>query len=257
MKLRWIFLALLCGLGFVGKNIAAQDEAEKETQETPPVYTVVKVIDIDGVATFSMLLPDELKTLTKSVDSEEKALDRAYNNLKDDWKKKHAPSTQGGQAPKKKVKIPDFPLKRPNPKSLKTLGKFPSEAAADEAQKQYEAREAERAQKLQELKDKAQEKEDKEREKMAAMASTPAGLSAPKAPMATPHKTDDIDPEVRQQLIEDLKKEIAFVAAGGSDRHDNDSKPSSSGARKIVLKKGKVLGDGATTPLVDNPTTMK
>lgn len=244
MRLLLLIFMAVGWLTLPSGNVAGQDAAEEAT-EPPVIYTLVKITDIDETVTFDALIPEDLKTLTKTVNDEKVAMDKAYNNQKAKWKAKYAPKDKATTG--KKPRVPAFPLKRPEPKKISQVGRFPTEAEALTKKKECEEREAARLLEI----EKQKEKKEAERQRVIDRASTPMGFSAPKAPMAKPPGDDADDPELQKELFSQLKKEIEDVVAGVADSAPKEA--GSKDGKKIVVKQGKRLGEGGTTPMSENP----
>ena len=221
-------------------GLAIGQEVAVETAESS--YTLMKVTDMDKTVTFSVLTPSDLKVLTETVNAEQRALDRAYNNLVNKWKANHMPKAPDPTG--KRPKIPAYPLKRPEPKKIAFVARFPTEAEALAKKKSCEEKEAARLEEV------------KTREERAAagrqgsMSSSSSAASKPNAPMANSNTADEIDPDLQKELFVELKKEIDAVIAGGTGNSPNGSK--STGGQGTV-KQVKRMGEGMNTSLDFHP----
>jgi len=224
--------SLLLPLGLaIGQEIAV------ETVESS--YTIMKITDMDKTVTFSMLTPADIKTLTETVSAEQRALDRAYNNLIAKWKAKYMPKAPDPTG--KRPKIPPYPLKRPEPKKIAFVARFSMEAEALAKKKSCEEKEAARLEEL------------KTREERAAagrqgsMSSSSSAASKPNAPMANSKAADEIDPDLQKELFVELKKEIDAIVAASTGGSPNASK--STGGKGPVKR----MGEGMNTSLDIHP----
>lgn len=240
-------MLILCAgwlLALSGKGLAwTEDPAPADST----VYALVKITDIDSLATFTVLPADEVKFTAQSVAEEQRALDRAYNNLIARWKAKNTPKTDASAALKKSVRIPPFPLKRPRAKTMSVVGQFKSESEAEDKKKKEEAVEAERQATIAQQREKAEEARQRRMDQAQMATST--------STMMTRMGEDDIDEDTRKELLEELKQEIRDVVDGVAAPLPG-GKAASSGNHGITVKEGKKLGDDANKPLVDNPSTL-
>jgi hypothetical protein len=230
-------LALSLGMVF------GQDAVEGAVESS---YTIMKITDLDKTVTFTVLTPEDLKTLTATVNAEQKALDRAYNNLVANWKAKHMPKTPDPTG--KRPKIPAYPLKRPEPKKITYIARFTTEAEALAKKKECEAKEAARLEEVQKREEKAN------RQDSGAMSGSSSVFSNPNAPMAKAAGNEEIDPDLRTELFAQLKKEIDAVVAGDAGISINGAQ--SKGGKTSKVRQVKRMGEGSTTPLDKSPGQM-
>jgi hypothetical protein len=219
-----------------------QNAAEETAKST---YTIIKVTEMDKTVTFTVLMPEDLRTLNATVNAEQKALDRAYNNLVNSWKAKHNPKTRDRTG--KRPKIPSYPLKRPEPRKISYVASFPTEAEALAKKTECEAKEAVRLEEAQ----KREASADSGRPSRNTMPGSDSVLSNPNAPMATAKVADEIDPDLQKELLAQLKKEIDAIIA--KDAEITPGVPSKSGKTNTQVKR---LGEGGTTQLDKNPGEM-
>ena len=244
-----IFMVVGCLITPLG--LAAEPDAGEETPESVS-YTLIKTTELDKTVTFDVLNPADLKTRTVTVTAEQRALDRAYNNLAAQWKAKFTPKSRVKTDKKntdKKTVIPPYPLKRPEPKKIVCVSRFPTEAEALAKKKECEAKEADR---LQEVKNRT-EKTEADRQRRTDPPATFAGLSTPKAPMAKGVAADELDPDLQNDLFAQLQQEIDDIIAGGAG---SAPKAQSKGGKTITVTQGKRMGEGASTPLTDHAREM-
>jgi hypothetical protein len=233
-----LFMAVGCLMLPLG--LAIGEEVAVETAESS--YTLMKITDMDKTVTFSVLTQADLKALTESVNADERAIDRAYNNLVNKWKAKHTPKTPDRTG--KRPKIPAYPLKRPEPKKIAFVARFPTEAEALAKKKSCEEKEAARL-----LEVKARE-EKAEAERQSRMSSSSSASSKPNAPMANSKAADEIDPDLQKELFAELKKEIDAIVAGDTGNSPNGSKNAEG---KGTVKQVKRMGEGMNTSLDFHP----
>jgi len=231
-------LFMVVGSLLLPLGVAIGQEVAVETAESS--YTIMKITDMDKTVTFTVLIPSDLKALSEAVNAEERVLDRAYNNLIAKWKAKHMPKVPDPTG--KRPKIPPYPLKRPEPKKIAFVARFPTEAEALAKKKSCEEKEAARLEEV------------KTREERAAagrqgsMSPSSSAASKANAPMANSKAADEIDPDLQKELFAELKKEIDAViaaSAGGS--------PNGSNSGKGTVKQVKRMGEGMNTSLDFHP----
>ena len=224
----------------LGQNVAEETVVSS--------YTIMKITDLDKTVTFTVLNPEDLRALTATVNAEQKALDRAYNNLVANWKAQHMPTTRDPTY--KRPKTPPYPLKRPEPKKISYVTCFPTEAEALAKKKECEAKEAVRLEEVQKREDRAAS----ERQNSGAMSASSSVFSNPNAPMAKAATTEEIDPDLQKELFTQLKKEIDALVAGGTGSAPNGAQ--SKGGKTSTVKQVKRLGEGSSTPLDKSPGQM-
>lgn len=231
-------LFMVVGSLMLPLGLAIGQEVAVETTESS--YTIMKITDMDKTVTFSVLPPADLKALSETVNAEERALDRAYNNLVNKWKANHMPKVPDKTG--KRPKIPAYPLKRPEPKKIAFVARFPMEAEALAKKKSYEEKEAARLEEVKTREERASAG------RQGSMSSSSSAASKPNAPMANSNVADEIDPDLQKELFVELKKEIDAViaaSAGGS--------PNGSNSGKGTVKQVKRLGEGMNTSLDFHP----
>lgn len=224
-------------------GLALGQNAAEETVESN--YTIIKVTELDKTVTFTVLKPEDLRTLNATVNAEQKALDRAYNNLANNWKDKHTPKTRDRTG--KRPKIPSYPLKRPEPRKISYVARFPTEAEALTKKTECEAKEAVRREEAQ----KREASADSGRPSKSTMPGSDSVFSNPNAPMATAKAADEIDPELQKELLAQLKKEIDAIVA--KDAEITPFGAPSKGGKTSTGTQSKRLGEGSTAPLDKNP----
>jgi hypothetical protein len=236
-------LFMVVGSLMLPLGLAIGQEIAVETAESS--YTIMKITDMDKTVTFSVLTPEDIKALTESVNAEQRALDKAYNNLVNNWKAKYMPKAPDPTG--KRPKIPPYPLKRPEPKKIAFVARFPTEAEALAKKKSCEEKEAARLEEVKAREDRAAAG------RQGSMSSSSSVFSNPNAPMANSKAAEEIDPDLQKELFAELKKEIDGIVAGVTGGSPNGSNSSGS---KGTVKQVKRMGEGMNTPLDKKPAVM-
>jgi hypothetical protein len=121
-------MAVLC------LSFAAQTRAQSNTP-----CTLVRVSHFGGSNTLEIVSRDEYVTLRKEVEQDNAAMEKAFNELRQDWKKRHdrmitqTYTDKDGRQQETKVKapVPLFPLRRPPDREMHPVFQFPSIEAAE------------------------------------------------------------------------------------------------------------------------------
>lgn len=225
----FLVLSRAYGQGFLDADREAVTEVPAAVQEAP-AFIVAVTTEFDGTKTFSILSPDEMKTLKQSIAAENVAARKAYAKVKKAWRDKYdipAPAAPaqavdtnqvpaGGVFVAAKPKVPQFPIKICPVKGVRQLEACRTEEVANQRKTFYEGREAEQ-----------QGKAD------AANSSKSLGTGNDASFSPSKFKKKDsapaIDPNVRKEVMKQFADELAKILSGSGDEKNKPGSGNSLG----------------------------
>ena len=180
---------LLAGLMCLFALHAQGQEATNED------FTVARVTHFDAPTGIVVLTATTLKELTKEVALDNRALDKAWDNVRKEWREKHSTNTvsrtattpsrlntaQGQQTVKAKVTMASFPLKRPPLRRITVLATLSTEAAANAMKKTCDEEDAAKAKQAADDAERKAKQISDEAERQAKQASDAAERQAKQA----------------------------------------------------------------------------
>jgi hypothetical protein len=238
----------------------AQGRTEEEAEPTPPAspsLVLVRMTDYEGLTTYKSSTPEEFRELAAAAKNDNEVLAKAYDNLRDEWKKtktkvEKRTVTQGGKARQIEVKLPapPFPLSKcPAPREVRQAGLYTTAEELEKAKAPLEESEKNR-----------RERTSREKESKAAAADSkfiPMGNGAPdmgglkgavpitttkQAKQAKTNKREKPTSSVSEEdILKNLIKEIERLTI------ENETKGGGGGLRGADLSKRTLDGTGRKT----------